>query len=107
MKGQRLGEFEEVVLLAVRQLGPDAHGANIQELLADQAEREVALGAIYTVMDRAQRKGYSDSWLGEPTAERGGRAKRHYGLTEAGEEALRRSRQIREQLWGTPARAER
>ena len=106
MKGDRLGEFEEIVLLAVRQLGADAHGANIQELLAEQAEREVALGAIYTVMDRAQRKGLSESWLGEPTAERGGRAKRHYGLTDEGEEALRRSREVREQLWGTPAPAE-
>ncbi len=107
MKGERLGEFEEVVLLAVRQLGSEAHGANIQRLLARQADREVVLGAIYTVMDRAQRKGFSESFLGEPTAARGGRAKRHYVVTEAGEEALRRSREIREQLWARPARGER
>lgn len=93
------------MLLAVRTLGDDAHGSNIQGLLAEQADREVTLGAIYSALDRAQRKGLSDSWLGEPTPERGGRAKRHYAVTEAGEEALRRSRQVRERLWQTPSEA--
>lgn len=99
MKGERLGEFEELVLLAVRQLGEEAHGANIQMVLADEADREVTLGAIYAAMDRAQRKGLADSWLGEPTPERGGRAKRHYAVTEAGEAALEESRAVRERLW--------
>jgi DNA-binding PadR family transcriptional regulator len=99
MKGERLGEFEELVLLCVRQLREDAHGSNVQSLLAEEAGREVTLGAIYAALDRAQRKGLSESWLGEPTPERGGRAKRHYAVTKEGEAALRESRMIRERLW--------
>jgi len=105
VKGERLGEFEELVLLAVRRLGQKAHGANIQQMLAGTAGREVTLGSIYTALDRAQRKGFADSWLGQPTAERGGRAKRHYGVTEVGMEALRECRAARDRLWGTPRKA--
>ena len=99
MKGDRLGEFEELVLLCVRHLGADAHGSGIQELLARVAGREAALGAIYAALDRTQRKGLSRSWKGEPTRARGGRAKRYYAVTPAGEAALRESRGIRERLW--------
>ena len=102
MKGERLGEFEELVLLCVRQLGEDAHGVAIQELLAQTTSRDATLGAIYAALDRAQRKGLADSWLGEPTAVRGGRAKRHYRVSEAGEDALRESRRVRELLWSEP-----
>jgi DNA-binding PadR family transcriptional regulator len=105
MKGERLGEFEEVVLLCVRQLGAEAHGAAIQGVLAESAGREVTLGAIYAALDRAHRKGLAESWLGEPTPVPGGRAKRHYRLTPAGEEALEESRRVREQLWSAPARS--
>jgi len=105
MKGERLGEFEELVLLCVRQLGADAHGAAIQARLAESAAREVTLGAIYAALDRTQRKGLADSWLGEPTPERGGRAKRHYAVTADGEAALEESRQVRERLWSAPARS--
>ena len=104
MKGERLGEFEELVLLCVRQLGEDAHGSNVQSLLAETAGREVTLGAIYAALDRAQRKGLARSWLGDPTPERGGRAKRHYAVTPKGEDALRESRLIRDRLW-EPSRA--
>jgi DNA-binding PadR family transcriptional regulator len=100
-----LGEFEELVLLSVRQLGDEAHGASVQEVLAGSAAREVTLGAIYSALDRAQRKGLADSWLGEPTAIRGGRAKRHYRVTEEGEAALEESRRIRELLWAQPGEA--
>lgn len=101
MKGERLGEFEELILLAVRGLGEEAHSSSIQTVLAETARREVTLGAIYSALDRCQRKGMADSWLAEPTAEPGGRAKRHYALTEEGEEALRQSRHIRERMWHT------
>lgn len=102
MKGERLGEFEELVLLSVRQLGDEAHGAGIQEVLAASAGREVTLGAIYAALDRAQRKDLAQSWLGEPTAVRGGRAKRHYRVTAEGEAALEESRRVRELLWAEP-----
>ncbi|HSM06103.1 MAG TPA: helix-turn-helix transcriptional regulator [Longimicrobiales bacterium] len=100
MKGERLGEFEELVLLCVRRLGDEeAYGAGIQEALAEQGGREVTLGAIYAALDRTQRKGFTESWLAKPTAKRGGRAKRHYRVTTEGEGALRESRDVRERLW--------
>lgn len=102
MKGERLGEFEELVLLCVRQLADEAHGSSIQAALSEQAGRDVTLGAIYAALDRAQRKGLADSWLGEPTAVRGGRAKRHYAVTPEGLEALEESRRIRDALWAQP-----
>jgi DNA-binding PadR family transcriptional regulator len=105
MKGERLGEFEEMVLLCVRQLGEDAHGAAVQALLAERGGRDATLGAIYAALDRAQRKGLADSWLGRPTPTRGGRAKRHYAVTPQGEDALRESRRIRELLWSEAAAA--
>jgi len=105
VKGERLGEFEELVLLSVRQLGEEAHGSSIQEVLAERADREVTLGAIYAALDRAQRKGLADSWLGEPTAARGGRAKRYYAVTPGGLAALEESRRIRDRLWARPGEA--
>ena len=99
MKGERLGEFEELVLLCVRGLGSEAHGVSIQTALAEKCAREVTLGAIYAALDRTQRKGFAESWLAEPTAVRGGRAKRHYAVSSVGEGALRESRDIRERLW--------
>lgn len=108
MKGERLGELEEVLLLCVRQLGDEAHAPAIQELLAESAGREITLGAIYAALDRSQRKGMADSRMGEPTAERGGRAKRHWSVTQEGEEALRHAREVRTRLWAGegPAPAE-
>lgn len=106
MKGERLGEFEELVLLCARSLGPgEAHAPAIQAALTEHADRNVTLGAIYSAFDRAQRKGFVDSWLGEPTSERGGRAKRHYAVTPEGVAALDESRRIREALWARPGEA--
>jgi DNA-binding PadR family transcriptional regulator len=99
MKGDYLGEFEEIVLLAVRRLGEAATGAAIQALLEREAGRSPALGAIYAVLDRAERKGLVESWLGEPSPVPGGRRRRHYGLTRAGESALEESRRVRNALW--------
>ena len=99
MKGEKIGEFEELVLLCVRTLGEAAHGVNIQELLLRDAGRRSALGAIYAALDRAERKGLVRSWLGESSPVRGGRRKRHYGLTRVGEYALSESRRVRESLW--------
>ena len=99
MKGERLGEFEEVVLLCVRRLGHEAHGTGVQQALSELCGREVTLGAIYAALDRTQRKGFTESWLGESTAVRGGRAKRHYAVTPFGEEVLGANRDLRERLW--------
>ena len=99
MKGDNLGEFEELVLLAVRGLGEAATGATIQELLERRAARKASLGAIYAALDRGQRKGLVASWLGEPLPEPGGRRRRHYRVTPEGDAALRESRRVRDALW--------
>jgi len=99
MTDARLREFEELVLLAVLVAGPDAYGAALQKVLADEAGRDVSLGAIYTALDRLDRKGLVTSELGDPTPVRGGRRKRHYELTDLGREQVGEVRRIRERMW--------
>lgn len=99
MKGDYIGEFEEIVMLAVRRLGEDATGSAIQALLEEEAGRSTTLGAIYAALDRGHRKGLVESWLGEPQPVPGGRRRRHYAVTAEGERALRESRRVRESLW--------
>ena len=72
------GGFESLLLLAVLRLGERAYGVTIRQELLARAKTDFAMGAIYTGLSRLERKGFVESWLGEPTAERGGRAKRFY-----------------------------
>jgi DNA-binding PadR family transcriptional regulator len=84
--------------------GEDAHAGAIQEILADRGEREARIGSIYVTMTRLEERGMVESSMGEPTAERGGKAKRLYRVTPAGRVALHHSRRILEQMWdGLPA----
>jgi DNA-binding PadR family transcriptional regulator len=82
--GRLLGGFESLLLLAILRLGERAYGVTIRQELLEKAEKDVAIGAIYTGLDRLEQKGFIVSWLGEPTAERGGRAKRFYRVTATG-----------------------
>jgi DNA-binding PadR family transcriptional regulator len=85
MKADRtLGGFESMLLLAVLRLGEQAYGVPIRHELLSKAKKDVAIGAIYTGLERLQRKRFVESWLGEPTSARGGRAKRYYRLTARG-----------------------
>jgi DNA-binding PadR family transcriptional regulator len=99
MRGIRLRDFEELVLLGVRLNGKEACGVTIQRVLEREAGRAVSLGAIYTALERLARKGLVESWLGEPTPVRGGRRKRHYELTPVGLEHLSAIRRIRNRMW--------
>jgi DNA-binding PadR family transcriptional regulator len=83
-----LGGFEHLLLLAILRLGERAYGASIRQELLDNASKDVAVGAIYTCLDRLEQKGFVKSWMGEPTAERGGRSKKFYRLTANGKRAL-------------------
>ena len=94
-----LGELEQMILLAVLRLGEGAYGVAIRQELEARTGRTVARGAVYVTLDRLERKGYLESTLGEPTARRGGRAKRFFRLRESGREALRTSRQSLLSLW--------
>ena len=86
-----LGDLEQVVLLAVLRIGRDAYGISIQQEIADRARRDLTLGTIYKTLSRLEAKGLVGSRLGEPTAERGGRAKRHYSVSAAGRRTLQSS----------------
>ncbi|HEX8985002.1 MAG TPA: PadR family transcriptional regulator [Bryobacteraceae bacterium] len=78
------GEFEQVVLLAVLRLGENAYGVTIRSEIAERTGRQIAPGALYTTLDRLEDKGCLASRMGDPTPERGGRAKRYYVVTAAG-----------------------
>jgi PadR family transcriptional regulator, regulatory protein PadR len=79
-----LGSFESMLLLAVLRLGEQAYGVTIRHELLTKANKDVAIGAIYTGLERLARKGFVKSRLGDPTSARGGRAKRYYRLTARG-----------------------
>jgi DNA-binding PadR family transcriptional regulator len=83
-----LGEFEQVVLLAILRLDKQAYGVTIRSEIALCTGREPAPGALYTTLDRMQEKGIVRSWFGEATPQRGGRPKRYFALTKAGRAAL-------------------
>lgn len=98
-----LGEMELMVLLAVVRLGDEAYGVPISKELLALAGREVALGSIYAALDRIEEKGFVTSVLGEPTPERGGRAKRYFRVTSAGVRTLKMTRRALTSLWsGVP-----
>lgn len=86
-----LGELELVVLLALMRAGEGAYGAAIREEIASTTGRDVTPGAIYPTLDRLEGRGLVRSYMGEPTAERGGRAKRHFVLLKPGLEEVRRA----------------
>ena len=99
MSSESLGEFEQLVLLAVLQLGTDAYGMTIRRQIENRTGRLVAIGALYTALERLERKGYVASMLSEPTPQRGGRAKRLFRLERAGAAALKRSRETLARMW--------
>ena len=106
MKSRHLGELEELTLLIVVGLGPDAYGAAVQKGLERHAGRRIALGAVYGALERLERKGFLTSSVGEATRQRGGRRKRIFAQTAEGARALRESRQTRERLWRMAEAAE-
>jgi PadR family transcriptional regulator PadR len=99
MNGVPLGEFEEVVLLAVAIRTGEAYGAAVTTELERQMGRAVSLGAVHSALHRLEEKGLVRSQMGGATAERGGRRKRLYTVTAYGRRALEESRQLRNQLW--------
>ena len=95
-----MGEFEQAVLVAILHLDDHAYGVEIRALIEERTGRDVAIGAVYTTLERLARKGYVSSRIGEPTAERGGRAKKFYAVEREGREALARAEEFRSRMWG-------
>lgn len=98
-KGDLLGEFEQVVLLVVARLDGEGYGVSIRDEIEARTRREVSVGAVYATLDRLESKGLVTSWKGAPTAERGGRAKRHFRILPEGERALAATREMFRALW--------
>ena len=107
MKGDRLGEFEELTLLAILAVADGAYGIVVQEVLERETGREVTLGAVYAALERLERKGFLRSALSESTAERGGKRRRIFTVAPAGLRALADARRAREALWQAVPRAVR
>jgi DNA-binding PadR family transcriptional regulator len=92
-KGDSLGEFENLILLAVLRLGDDAYGMRVRREIADRTGRDPAIGAVYATLERLASKGLVTATVAEATPERGGRAKRSFHVTAAGIDALHRTRE--------------
>jgi DNA-binding PadR family transcriptional regulator len=90
-KASALGDFEQLVLLGILRLGDGAYGAAIRQEIHARSGRDVSINAVYTTLDRLERKGLLRSWDGEPTAQRGGRRRKFYALRPAGVTALRQA----------------
>ena len=93
-RGDLLGSLEQVVLLALLRLGANAYGMTVRREIEERTGRGISIGAVYTTLERLESKGFVTSHFGEPTAERGGRAKRHFRIEPSGEEALRASQEV-------------
>jgi len=91
-KQASIGQFEQLVLTAILSLQDDAYGVKIRGTVNELAvPKKISLGAVYATLDRLEDKRLIESWLSQPTPERGGRSKRHYRLNAAGERALQES----------------
>jgi PadR family transcriptional regulator, regulatory protein PadR len=88
----RLGQFEETILLALVRLRENAYGMAIRHEIAVRTGRDVSVGAVYTTLERLEQKGYVSSRIGEATAVRGGRAKRYFQIRAPGIKALNDTR---------------
>ena len=94
-----LGDFELMVMLALLRLGDNAYGVPISREIEQETGRSAALGSVYATLERLEEKGLVSSELGEPTSERGGRAKRYFRVTPKGLRAVREMRQALTRLW--------
>jgi PadR family transcriptional regulator PadR len=98
-KGDFLGEFEQVVLLAVARLDDDAYGVSVRREIERRTGRDVSVGSVYATLSRLEEKGFVTSSEGQPTPRRGGRSRRLFRLLPEGAEALRMVRGMMERLW--------
>jgi PadR family transcriptional regulator len=97
-RGELLGSLEHIVLLALVRLEANAYGMTVRREIEARTGRDVSIGAVYATLERLEVKGYVSSSLGEPTAARGGRAKRLFRLEADGERALRASQEAIRQM---------
>jgi PadR family transcriptional regulator PadR len=107
-RGELLGPLEHIILLALVRLDANAYGMTVRREIEERTGRDISIGAVYATLERLEAKGYVSSFTGEPTAERGGRAKRHFRIEADGERAIRASHEAIHKMthglkrrWGT------
>jgi PadR family transcriptional regulator PadR len=93
-----LGEFEHIIVLALLRLEDRAYGVTVRQEIESRTHREVSIGAVYATLERLETKGYVRSHRGEPTPERGGRAKRFFRVTAKGLTAVNRTQRAIENM---------
>jgi DNA-binding PadR family transcriptional regulator len=102
-EGVRLGEVEQLVLLAVWRLNGEAYAVPIREVIAKEADVSLSRGSIYVTLDRLEQKGLVESWFGDPTSQPGGKARRMFRILPLGAAALRAAKRAIDRLaMGTP-----
>ena len=101
MKGTNIGEFEELVLLVIGSLHPDAYGVSIKNEIRKQASRSVTLSTVHASLNRLEDKGMVLSQMGESTGKRGGKRKKYFTITALGAKTLAEVREQREAIWRT------
>lgn len=94
-----MGEFEQLVLLAILHLDNDAYGMEVRTEIERRTGRDVSYGAVYTTLDRLAKKGYVAHTVGESTPTRGGRAKKYFRVLPEGRAALRETREVLTTMW--------
>jgi PadR family transcriptional regulator PadR len=99
MTHQGLGEFEQMVLVAIVHLQGEAYGVPILEEIERRTGRSVARPAVYITLRRLEEKGFISSWISDPTPERGGKGRRYVKLESKGVAALREARRLADQMW--------
>lgn len=99
MKNKGLGEFEELILLAVCILGENAYGISVKNEVEKHSQRTVLLGAVHITLYRLQDKGLLESEMGGNTAKRGDRRKRLFKITDTGMTQLKASQDVRQKMW--------
>jgi PadR family transcriptional regulator, regulatory protein PadR len=107
-RGDLLGSLEYIVLLALLRLEANAYGMTVRREIEERTGRSISIGAVYATLERLQAKGYVRSSVGEPTAERGGRAKRLFRIETDGRRALQTTQETMQKMtaglkkqWGT------
>jgi DNA-binding PadR family transcriptional regulator len=96
---EALGEFEQLVLLAIVQLGDGVYGVPIADEIERRTGRSVSPAAVYVTLRRLEQKGYLSSTMSDPTPERGGKARRCVTVTRSGLDSLRAARQVLDSMW--------
>ena len=98
-RGEYLGEFEQVVLLAVARLGDQGYGMRVREEIEARAGRRTSIGAVYATLERLVSKGYVRQTEAPGGAERSGLARRFFAITREGESALEDARALQDRMW--------